>query len=120
MKNLLTILAALTITYSTALASNTPAAVLIDNAEIEVVTVEALDIFTNAAFDSVSENLIFDTTKDISVVQIYDASGDLEFQLPVMSNNVQINKNLFDKGNYKLGFILEGQSQVHFTKVSIK
>ena len=44
----------------------------------------------------------------------------MEFQLPVMSNNVQINKNLFGQGQYKLGFILEGQSEIHFTDVTIK
>ncbi len=119
MKNLITILTVLTITFSTAFASTTPE-VLINSAVVEVVTVESLDFFSNAAFDAGSDNLVFDTTKDISVVQIYNGAGELEFQLPVMSNNVQINKNLFDQGNYKLGFILEGQSQVHFTDVTIR
>lgn len=119
MRNLLTILAALTITFSTAYANTTPE-VLISTAEVEVVTIEALDFFISSAFDQGSNNLVFDTTQDITIIQIFNSDGKMEFQLPVMSNNVQINKNLFDQGNYKLGFILEGQDQVHFTNVTVK
>ena len=119
MKNLITTLAILTITVSTVFATTTPE-VLISSPEVEVVSVEHLDIFTNTAFDSTTENLTFDTKDDISIVQIFNSNGDMEFQLPVMSTNVQINKNLFDEGTYKLGFVLEGQTEVHITEVTIK
>lgn len=119
MKTLLTLLSALTITFSSAIASTTPE-ILISSEEVEVVSIETLEFFSNAAFDASTDNLVFDTTKEISVVQIYNADDNMEFQLPVMSTNVQINKNLFDKGNYKLGFILEGEKEVHFTQVKIK
>ncbi len=119
MKNLITILAALTITFSTAFATATPE-VIISTETVEVVTVETLDFFSAAEFDTATQNLAFTTTQNISVVQIFNAEGNMEFQLPVMSNNVQINKNLFGEGNYKLGFLLEGQTEVHFTQVTIK
>jgi len=119
MKNLITILTVLTITFSSAFANTSPE-VLTNSETVEVVIVESLEIFTNATFDSTSDNLVFDTKTDISVVQIYTAGGELEFQLPVGSTNIQINKNLFDQGIYKLGFILDGQSEIHFTKVTIK
>jgi len=38
----------------------------------------------------------------------------------VMSDNVKINKNLFDQGTYKLGFILQGESHLHTTQVTVK
>lgn len=119
MKNLITILTILTITFSTAFASTTPE-VMISAPEVEVVNVNNLDFFTKASFDVSSDNLTFDTTDEMSVVQIFNAEGTMEFQLPVMSNNVQINKNLFDSGTYRLGFVLEGQTEVHFTQVTIK
>ncbi len=112
-------LAALTITFSTAFATATPE-VIISTETVEVVTVETLDFFSAAEFDTATQNLAFTTTQNISVVQIFNAEGNMEFQLPVMSNNVQINKNLFGEGNYKLGFLLEGQTEVHFTQVTIK
>ncbi len=119
MKNLITILTALTITFSTVFASTTPE-VIISTDEIEVVSIGTLDIFSDAGFNTESESLTFTTTNDMTVVQIYNGEGEMEFQLPVMSNNVVINKNLFGAGAYKLGFILEGQTAVHLTDVKIK
>jgi len=94
MKNQLTIIAVLAITFTSAYASTTPE-VLFTNAAVEVITVESLEIFTDAGFDTESENLVFSTTENMTVVQIFNSEGELEFQLPVMSNKVQINKNLF-------------------------
>lgn len=119
MKNLITIIAALTITLTSAFASTTPEVIFSSDA-IEVVSIESLDFLTTAEFDTETQNLAFTTTQNISVVQIFNNNGDMEFQLPVMSDNVQINKNLFGEGDYKLGFILEGQTEVHFSRVSIK
>lgn len=119
MKNLIAILTIFIITSSYVRASTTPE-VLISSADVEVVTIEALDFFENASFDESNDNLIFNTTKDISVVQIFNDKNEMEFQLPVMSRNVQINKNLFGQGNYKLGFLLEGQNDIYFTKVTIR
>jgi len=119
MKNLITIFAVLTLALTTSFASTTPE-VIISTETVEVVTIEALDFFVSADFNNDTENLAFTTTKSISVVQIFNAAGEMEFQLPVMSDNVQINKNLFGSGDYKLGFLLDGETQVHFTEVSIK
>ncbi len=119
MKNLITIIAVLTITFTSAFATTTPET-LISNADVEVVTVGNLDIFSSADFDAASDNLSFTTNDDISVIQIFDADGNMEFTLPVMSNNVKINKNLFNQGVSKVGFIIQGQNQVHFTTVTVK
>ena len=90
------------------------------NAAVEVITVESLEIFTDAGFNSDTENLVFVTKENMTVVQIFNSEGVLEFQLPVMSNNVQINKNLFGPGKYKVAFLLDGASKVHFTQVTVK
>ena len=119
MKNLITIITVLTITFTSALATTTPET-LISTADVEVVSVGNLDIFSSADFDAESDNFSFTTNDNISVIQIFDAEGNLEFQLPVSSNNVKINKNLFNQGVSKVGFILEGQSQMHFTNVTVR
>ena len=119
MKNLITILAALTISFTSVFATTTPET-LISNETIEVISIEGLEIFNSAEFDAETENLSFTTNEDISVIQIFSAEGELEFQLPVMSDNVKINKNLFDQGTYKLGFILQGESHLHTTQVTVK
>ena len=119
MKNLITIIAAFTLTVSSVFATTTPE-MLISTDNVTVVAVGQLDFFTSAEFNADTENLSFKTTENISVIQIFNAEGQMEFQLPVMSDNVKINKNLFGEGEFKLGFVLEGQSQLHTTHVSIK
>lgn len=119
MKNLINIIAALTITLTSVFATSTPVT-LINTDEVVVVTIGDLEIFTSAKFDASTDNLSFTTGSDISMIQIFNAEGNLEFQLPVMSNNVKINKNLFSTGSYKLGFVLAGEAQAHITQVTIK
>lgn len=119
MKNLATIFTILTLTVSSVFANTTPEKLISTN-NVEVVSVESSEIFTSAAFDAETDNLSFTTNDDISVIQIFNSEGQLEFQLPVMTNDVKINKNLFGQGTYKLGFILSGSSQLHTTQVTLK
>ena len=119
MKNLLNIITVLTITMTSVFATSNPVT-LISTDEVVVVTIGDLEIFNSAEFDASTDNLSFTTSEDITMVQIFNAKGEMEFQLPVMSNIVKINKNLFDQGAYQLGFMLEGQSQLHTTLVTIK
>ena len=119
MKNLIAIFAVLVFTTSNLSASTTPMKI-ISTDEVEVVLVDNLDIFSSAEFNKDSENLEFTTNDQISLIQIFDSEGNIEFQLPVMSTDVKINKNLFNAGTSKVGFILSGQNQVHFTEITIK
>ncbi len=119
MKNIITTLAIFTLTLSAVFANTTPE-VLISTSDIEVVTINDLDIFSSSKFDVETESLVFNTNDDISMVQIFDNEGEVIFLLPVMSDNVQIKKNLFESGKYKLGFVIEGETQVHLTDVTIK
>ena len=119
MKNLAALVTILTLTISSVFASTTPERLISTN-DVEVVSIESSEIFTSADFNAETENLSFITNDDISIVQIFNAEGELEFQLPVMSNNVKINKNLFGEGTYKLGFILNGNNQLNSVQVPLK
>ena len=119
MKNLINIFAILTITITSVFATSNPVT-LISTDEVVVVTIGELAIFTSAEFDAETDNLAFTTNEEISMIQIFNADGELEFQLPAMSKNVKVNKNLFDQGTYKLGFMLVGENQLHTTQVTIK
>lgn len=86
---------------------------------VNVIDSESSDLFVNAVFNSKDNNLEFETSKIISFIQIYNEEGKLEFQLPIMSNDVSIGKSLFDKGTYKLGFIIEDSGVTQFTEVTM-
>ena len=94
--------------------------ILISNENVEVSLNEKFDFFTTTGYDQETDNLTFTTADEISFIQIMNVFGDLEFQLPVMSKNVKINKNLFGEGKFKLGFIIEGKEEMVFTDVTVK
>ena len=117
MKNIISTLVITTIFLTSAFASIAPETNIIAN---EMVTATEIEILSSASYDSENETIEFQTASNISVVQIYDHEGNMEFQLPVMSNNVTLSMNLFSEGDYKVGFIVEGDSNIHYSIVSIK
>lgn len=119
MKNLILSLILTATISSGAFASITPETKIIDTESV-VVTASVDGVFSDAKFNDVNSTMHFTTVSDISVVQIFDKNGELEFVLPVMASDVQLNTNLFGKGVYKIGFVMEGQTKIHYTKVNIK
>ncbi len=119
MKNLITLLTVLTISFTTAFASTTPEAI-VSTPAVEVTNVSAMDLISGASFDEDSQNLTFETSSDIKNIKVMNAQGEVTFTLPVMSNVVNINKNLFDQGANQLGFQIEGSEELHITQVSIR
>lgn len=94
--------------------------ILISNDFVEVLDLSNSDRFMSSTYSIENENLIFNTYEKIAVIQIYNSEDKLQFQLPVMSTKVILDKKLFDEAESKLGFMMEGSSEVHFTKVTLK
>jgi hypothetical protein len=97
-------------------------AVTIIETKTVTVTTDALNtsLFVTAEFDENSQRFEFNTGKEIQFVQIFDNEDKLVMQLPTNSKNVKLGLSLFDKGEYKLGFIVLGQKDIQFTDVSVK
>ncbi len=102
------------------LTASTEPTILISAPEVEVTMFSDLDFFKSSIFDAESNNLIFITNRKVSVIQIYNEAGELEFQLPVEARMVKINRNIFGKGYFKLGFFLEDMMIPQYTNVFIK
>lgn len=119
MKNLITTLSIIFFSVSIVFATGTPGSI-ISTDDIQVTSVEDNSIFATADFNTKNENLEFTTTSSIAVIQIFNAEGEMEFVLPVQSDIVKINKNLLNSGTSKLGFVLQGENNVHFTQVTVK
>ena len=98
-----------------------PTVELLNTEKVTVVTIDlSPKFFLSASFDTNEEVFHFTTKQDIDLIQIFNTNGDLEFTLPVMSNIVKISKNLFGKGQYNLGFLINGESAVKFSRVTVK
>lgn len=91
--------------------------------DVEISCISSTDayvgnILDRADYDSVAENVKFNSCKQISVIRIFNSEGLLEFQLPISSRQVIMNKSLFSEGSYTLGFVLEGEDKVHLANVT--
>ena len=87
---------------------------------VEYYEVEANRIFRAVFFNEDNHALHFQTNNKINMVQIYDEDGAIKFQLPVESKHMVFKKNLLSEGQYKIGFILQNDPTVHFTKITSK
>lgn len=118
MKNLINTLSILFLAATISFATADPKAV-ISNDDVEVVNLEESSIFTTAEYNYNKNNLEFETSDQVEMIQIYDETGKITFQLNVDSRYVRINKNLFDSGKSKLGFKMKSTDNLHFTSVTI-
>lgn len=121
MKNLFLIFALVFSTISVSSANNNPenTNTIIETADYAV-TFGNSDLISLASFNVNESSFDFETNEEIGFIQIFDTEGNLEFQLPVSSSKVRINKDLFESGQSKLGFLLKESGEIQFAEVSIK
>ncbi|MBT8191046.1 MAG: hypothetical protein HKN67_02395 [Saprospiraceae bacterium] len=110
------------ITTSMASIIPTESLMIIKTAEVEVSLVDIVqkDLFQVAQYSPESNSLDFVTADEIRYIQIFSEKGELKFQLPVLSRKVRISKGLFNSGEYRLGFIMDGHKTIEFTGVKVK
>ena len=126
MKNIL-ILTALILGSGMALEANNPAEwekcceVVVSTAEVDFAYDETVysSYFSPAYFNEATNSLHFESVQDIRFIEIHDGSGDLKYKLPVMSSKVRLNKNMLEKGDYRISFELEGRAELLETYVTI-
>ena len=95
---------------------------IIDNDEVEL-SLENLvqgNMFAMANYSEADDSFNFITHSETKFIQIFGPNGELEYQLPVLSRKIRIKKSLFNKGEYKLGFMFDGHDRIEFTGVKVK
>jgi len=124
MKNLFLLIFTILSISSVSLANNNPveAIKLLDNQKVFVSLSNAdqTNNITKVNYDSKNKNIEFSLKSDVSHVQIFNEEGVLEFQIMADSKRIKLGESLFEKGNYKLGFIIKDKKSVQFTNLTIK
>jgi len=123
MKTFLSTLFVIVLTITAASATGNPetAVTIIESKTVTATTSDAgSELFLTADFNENQKRFEFNTGKEINFVQIFNEKGQMEMQLPVMSKNIKLGMSLFEKGEYKLGFIVKGTSKIQFTNVTIE
>ncbi len=120
-KSIQTIVFVLGFVFSLSASNNPAEKVTIIDATFATVSMDMAvsSFFTSADYNEKSSSFEFRSNSDISFVQIYNEAGDMEFQLPVMASKVKIKKNFFSSGNYRLGFIIKGNTNVLYTDLKV-
>ena len=117
------IVTVLTTTASIASVTPTPKSELSiinsERVELAVVNVAQKDFFEVAQYNANMDALDFVTKDYVTYIQIFNAAGKLQYQLPVMSNKLKISRKMFDQGNYKLAFITKNNTTIQFTDLKV-
>ena len=121
MKNIFLIIATVLSFTATTFASNIGGAkALLTSEKVELSVDNAAEFILSTSYNAEAEDvaLVFETT--VSMVQIFNTSGELEMTFPVGSDELNLGLSLFTAGTYKVGFLIEGNDDVQFTNLIIK
>lgn len=94
---------------------------IIENAalSINVDSDEDFKFFLKAEYDEPQEEIKFLTRESTTQIRIYNGLGDMVYLLPVGSDRVSIGKSLFDSGDYKFIFDIEGDRQMYTSRLKV-
>lgn len=122
MKTILTTLTISILFSITTFASGDPVKgiTILDAENITITTAGDATFFTTATVSSKDKSINFNTVEEVDFIQIFNAEGGLEFQLPAQSKKIKLNNSLFEKGDYKLAFIIKNNKEIKFTDLTIK
>lgn len=93
--------------------------------EAEKVTVSVdlnfdTDFIISSVYNTEKENLEFMFENEVSMIQVMNENGDIEMMLPIMGKDVSLGLSLFEKGSYKMGFMVEGETEVQVTDLVVR
>ena len=116
MRNLLTILSLLIFTLSATANTTLPTTggdeseIVFENIDVQLSVLEAdqSDMIVSATYNQSNDFFNITTEKTINFLQVLNAAGELEYQLPIGSNKLNIAMPDFVKGTYKVNLLMEG------------
>jgi hypothetical protein len=115
MKNLILTIAFFSFTLGSAFANNDPSDFIIDAISFEMDKAEMSQYDINVSYDLQQGSLNIATGATIEFVQVLDAEGNLEYQLPLFSDNLVLDLDDFNQGDYQVNFLFENDQIVSST-----
>ncbi len=75
--------------------------------------------FLKAEFDESEQEIKFITKESTTQIRIYNQIDAMVYLLPIGSDRVRIGKNLFEKGDYKFIFDIEGDRRMYTSNLTV-
>jgi len=91
-----------------------------DNVELSLENAGQKFLIISTEFNTEYDNISMIFNSSVNMIQVFNLQGELEMMLPIGSAEVDLGMTLFNKGEYKLGFMVEGNDEVQFTNLSVK
>lgn len=107
--------------YSTPKEESVDELTIVDN---EVLTLrvdsdEDYRFFLKAEFDEAEQEIKFLTKESTTQIRIYNELDAMVYLLPIGSDRVRIGKSLFDQGDYKFIFDIEGDRRMFTSRLKV-
>ena len=87
--------------------------------KINVDSDEDYKFFLKASYDQPHEEIKFLTQQKTTQIRIYDGQDEMVYLLPVGSDRVSVGKSLFESGNYKFVFDIEGDRKMYSSTLEV-
>ncbi len=68
--------------------------------------------FTPSYFNDATNSFHFEANSDVKFIQLFNKLNELQFNLPITSNKIRLNKNLFNPGENRLSFVFNNNESL--------
>ncbi len=95
--------------------------VLVENAVLQVSIDSEYDLlfFDTAEYNDIHEELVFSTVEMTNQIRIYDELGSMVYLLPVDSQTIKMGRSLFETGQYRIVFDVEGDRRMFASRLEV-
>ncbi len=124
MKNLflilVTVISFTTLSFASNIEDGSLAIVKSERVELSLESEGQKEFILSSSFNVEDENVAMNFVSEVSMVQIFNSEGELEMMFPIGSTKVNLGMSLFEDGEYRMGFMVDGMEDVQFTKLTVK
>ena len=124
MKNLFLIIATVisftTLSFASNIGDGSLAIVKSERVDLSLESEGQKEFILSSSFNVEEENVSMNFVSEVSMVQIFNSEGELEMMFPIGSTKVNLGMSLFEDGEYRMGFMVDGMEEVQFTKLTVK
>lgn len=117
MKNLLLLIIIAALSFTTSLSANNitePVAdknYVIKNQDVELTMDNSVAVESVVNVDYKNSFISIETKNEIAFLQVVNQDGEIEYQLPIGSTNLNLSSEDFTQGVYKLNLLLDDGSE---------
>jgi len=93
---------------------------VVDNSEVSFIIKNYSSDFITTSFDTDKDYFKIETQTRINFLQVINADGKVEYQLPIGSNVLKLPLSDFDIGTFQINLLVEGENKFVSTELVIK